>query len=77
MTPLQVIRAMTLYIYNVSPVKIISDVYGENINYRYQDEKMNRLIKASFASFFGELDDEHQQRFVDAAMKRYGKEVTG
>ena len=75
MTPVTVVRALTLYLYNVSPVEIVIDVYGEDIHPDYATEKIHSFSKRSFASFFGGLDSQHQERLVEAAMKRYGDEA--
>ena len=73
--PIVAIQAMANYLYSVSPVQIVQDVYGEDIRPDYAREKIQAFLKMSFASFFGQMDGEHQHRLVDAAMQRYGKEA--
>ena len=75
MSPIAVARALALYLYNVSPVQIVQDVYGEDIHPDYAREKIQAFLNMSFASFFGQMDGEHQHRLVDAAILRYGKEA--
>ena len=73
--PLVVVKALALYLYNVDPYGIVTDVYGDNIHVDYRDEKVNRFQTASFASFWGDLDSTRQRRFVEAVMQRYGDEA--
>lgn len=75
MTPRQVITALAMYLYRTSVDDIVSDVYGEDILQEYREEKARLLKDGGFGTFYRQLDEDHQQRFVDAATKKNGKKL--
>ena len=73
MNPMDVIKAVMLYWYNTNPMDICNAVYPTAAPC-YKEEKA-RGYRAGLTAFYGTLDYEHQERFVDAAIAKYGEEA--
>ena len=69
----QVVDAVFTYLYNRSQLAIVLDVFcaeyrsPDDLLPAYVAENVQRLAR-SVASFYGHLDDDNQQRFVDLAL---------
>lgn len=68
-TPVQIVDAIVKYMYNVSPSIIFDAVYGKEYSISYRNEKINTM--KNLACWWGELDEEHQDRLVNLALERY------
>ncbi len=69
LTPVQVMDAIAKYMYNTNYYTIFEDIYGPGHHDSYRDEKVEAM--KSLIRWWGMLDNEHQQRLVDVAIKNY------
>ncbi len=67
-TPIQIVDAVIKYMYNVSPVKVFEDVYGECDDPYYKAEKITAM--KSLVRWWSQLDSERQNNLVNAALTR-------
>lgn len=74
--PHEVLIAACLYWSNENPIKQFEAAYGRGHTEDYIAEKLSHF-PASMARFFFSMDYEHQQRYVRAALARYGAEAVG
>lgn len=72
-SPVNVIEAVSRYMYNTPYYKIFTDVYGEGHHDSYRDEKV--AVIPNFVRWWGMLDNEHRQRLVDLALAKYSNEL--
>lgn len=72
-TPVQVAKAIMLYMYNVRRGVIIDDLFP-GIHPSYVAEWLERL-EDGFGPFFVYLDNDHREAFVANALEVYGDEV--
>jgi hypothetical protein len=68
-----IIQAVVMYWYNTDPMDIMERVYDSR-EPAYLGEKVS-LYKLGFTTFWGQIDFKHQQRFVVAALEKYGDEA--
>jgi hypothetical protein len=66
----QAIQCMVWYHYNTASKHGIEAVYGPDIHESYAVEK-ELVWRKGLSAFFGELDGDHQERFVQAALDKY------
>ena len=67
-----VIIAITLYQYNVAPMKQITALFPD-AHPDYIDSKILRF-KESFITFWGSLDSQNQRKYVSNALEKYDEE---
>jgi hypothetical protein len=68
-----IVKYTMWYMVNTESHQIIADVYGRTCADRYTGVK-ELLVHAYPVRFWHELDEQHQERLVAAALKRYGGE---
>ena len=65
------LKHVTWYLYNVASGKIIDAVYGDTVE-SYRNEKLQALVNSPL-SWYADLDTEHQERFVQLVIDKYGE----
>ena len=67
----KIVNNVMLYMYNVPRYDIFEAVYGKGHDSNYAFEKMQ--VMSDLGRFWGELDESHRNRLVQAAQDRYTK----
>jgi len=67
-----IVNATVLYWYNTNP-KTIMEMLFPDAHPSYIEEKIG-LYRLGFTTLWGERDANHQEKFVQAALNKYGEE---
>lgn len=69
------LRYVDWVFYNKNANEIFEAVYGtEEKDGHYRAEKIRKILRNGLGWFTGELDGEHQQRFVEYVLDTYDKD---
>ena len=71
------LRAITLWDYNVNPKTQFEKAWGVEFNERdhYHREKLERISTSGLLTWSAELSRDYQARMLRAVMERYGEEA--
>lgn len=69
------VQALMLYWYNVRMSEIIAHLFPSGVQ-TYLDDKANQAQRQGLVEFWGNLDFDHQNRLLEAALARYSGEAT-
>ena len=64
-----IVNRVMLYFNNTAPADLVEMLFGE-VHGGYDQEWIKRY-QAGFQEFWGRLDDDNRQKFVDAALEKY------
>lgn len=78
LTPVEVVRAATLYFYNADPIEQLNAAAGYTREWRrddpYLDEKLGHW-RAGLVEWFNRFDHARQERWIAAAIAKYRDDV--
>ena len=72
--PVISVGALVIYWHNTEPDELLSRVYTDPAP-SYLDEKME-IWKQGLTYFWGQLDNAHRAKLMDAAWAKYGEQAT-
>ena len=68
------VNALVMYWHNTESEELLNQVYHEPAP-AYVEEK-EKIWRHGLTAFYGQLDDEHRWRLIEAAWAKYGEETT-
>ena len=64
-----IVNRVMLYFNNTAPADLVEMLFGEV--YGGYDQEWIKRYQEGFQEFWGRLDDDNRQKFVDAALEKY------
>lgn len=68
------VNALVMYWHNTESEELLNQVYHEPAP-SYAEEK-EKIWQHGLTAFYGQLDDDHRWRLIEAAWAKYGEETT-
>jgi hypothetical protein len=68
---LEIVNKVVMYFSNTNPADLVEMLFGEV--YGGYDQEWIARYQQGFQRFWGHLDQDNRQKFIDAALEKYGR----